>query len=99
MKNHYKLLLILCICSNFKTFAQTIKEDSIKKDTIPSMATVASATNLSVLLPQLTPKSPNVASLGRFGEYPVNGYTGLLPIEIPIFNIEVGGLSQPIKLN
>ena len=96
MKRFYMtayLLLVTVFC-----FAQITPKDSIKKDTIRSLATVASATNISVLIPQLTPKSPNVASLGRFGEYPVNGFVGLLPIEIPIFNIEVGGLSQPIKL-
>ena len=64
-----------------------------------SNAIVVSAINISVLIPQLTPKSPNVASVGRYGEYPVSMYTGLPTIKISIFTIEVGGLSQPIKLS
>ena len=64
-----------------------------------SNAIVVSAINISVLIPRLTPKSPNIASIGRYGEYPVSMFTGLPTIKISIFTIEVGGLSQPIKLS
>ena len=65
-----KFYLIVCLLI-FTTiaFSQISKEDSVKKDTTQrSNVTVASATNISVLIPQLTPKSPNVAALGRYGE-------------------------------
>ena len=64
-----------------------------------SNAIVVSTINISVLISQLTPKSPNIASVGRYGEYPVSMYTGLPTIKISIFTIEVGGLSQLIKLS
>jgi RHS repeat-associated protein len=51
------------------------------------------------LLPNVTPKSPNATALGRFDEHPVSMYTGLASIEIPIFDIEAGGIKIPVKLS
>lgn len=103
MSNFYKVCLYLgvIISVHFGSIAQSIKRDSTKKDTsrIANIVTVASATNLNLLLPQLTPKSPNVSALGRYGQYPVNLNTGLPNIEIPIFDIEVKGIRLPIKLS
>lgn len=50
-------------------------------------------------LPVVTPKSPNAAALGRYGDYPVSLYTGLPTIEIPIHEFRVGELTVPIKLS
>lgn len=44
-------------------------------------------------------KSPNVAGLGKFGDYPVSHYTGLPEISIPIFDVKSGELSVPIVLS
>jgi hypothetical protein len=49
------------------------------------------------LLPMLAPASPEVASLGRFGSYEVNYYTGLADISIPVYEIQVGELKLPIS--
>ena len=59
---------------------------------------LAGGDNLDDLLPQNTPKSPNVAVMELFGSTPVSLYTGLPVIEIPIWTIEVGDLKIPIKL-
>ncbi len=100
MKKAY-ITALFCLFT-FSVFAQITPQDSTSKaDSLKQVAnaiTVASATNLSNLLPQLTPKSPNVGNLGRYGEYPVSMFTGLANIEIPIFNVEVNGISMPVKL-
>jgi RHS repeat-associated protein len=100
MKENY-ITALICFFT-FSVFAQTTPQDSTAKaDSLKQVAsaiTIANATNLSNLLPQLTPKSPNVGSLGRYGEYPVSMFTGLANIEIPIFTVEVNGISLPVKL-
>ncbi len=45
------------------------------------------------------PHSPDVESLGRYGEYPVDYYHGLPNINIPLYNIVAGSLSLPISLS
>ena len=85
------------IVLNFTLYAQ--KYSTKIGTTQCSNAIVVSAINISVLIPQLTPKSHNIASVGHYEKYPVSMYTGIPTIEIPIFTIEVGGLSQPIKLS
>src|SRR5258706_3771946 len=51
------------------------------------------------LLPMLAPPSPEVASLGRYGSYEVNLFTGIPDISIPIFDIQVGELKLPISIS
>lgn len=62
-----------------------------------------SQNTVSDLVAKLTPKplptSPEVAALGRFGEYPVNLYTGLPDISIPLYEIRSGSLVLPITLS
>jgi len=51
--------------------------------------------------PQLktyTPVSPNTASLGKFGEYPVDFSSGLVDISIPIYEIKSSRLTLPISI-
>jgi len=50
-------------------------------------------------LPNLTAHSPNVASLGQYGEYPVDFSTGVPKIEIPLYTITSGELQFPISLS
>lgn len=51
------------------------------------------------MLPQPVPQSPNVAGLGKFGDYPVSFFTGIPEITIPIFEVKSGELSLPVSLN
>jgi YD repeat-containing protein len=54
---------------------------------------------INKLIPQPLPKSPNVAALGKFGDYSVNYFTGVPDISIPIFEVVSGELSVPITLS
>lgn len=49
--------------------------------------------------PQITPLSPNSASLFKYVELPVNMYTGIPSISIPLYEIKSGGISVPISLS
>jgi YD repeat-containing protein len=51
------------------------------------------------MMPNPLPPSPNVAGLGKFGDYKVDLFNGLPEISIPIFEIESGPLKVPIKLS
>jgi YD repeat-containing protein len=55
--------------------------------------------NIKNLLINVTPVSPNAASLGKYGETPVDYYTGLPNIGIPLFEIRSGTLSLPLSLS
>jgi hypothetical protein len=43
--------------------------------------------------------SPNAASLGKFGDIPVNYHTGIPNINIPIYTVKTGTLELPIVLS
>ncbi|PQJ15315.1 RHS repeat domain-containing protein [Aureicoccus marinus] len=47
----------------------------------------------------LIPESPQVASLGTYGGYPVNQYNGTANISIPIHSIDLDGLMIPFTLS
>jgi YD repeat-containing protein len=44
-------------------------------------------------------QSPEVAALGRFGEYPVSYFTGQANISVPLYDVSYKDLSIPISLN
>ncbi len=46
----------------------------------------------------LLPPSPAATQMLRFGEYPVSLFTGQVDISVPIYTIEVNGISLPISL-
>ncbi len=45
------------------------------------------------------PPSPNVASLGKYGDIPVSFYTGTPNISIPIYEVVDGDLNLPISIS
>lgn len=47
----------------------------------------------------ITPPSYNASSLGKYVEIPVDYYTGVPKIEIPIFTISTGDLSLPVNIS
>ena len=49
-------------------------------------------------LPEYMPQAPNAQAIARAIDIPVNHYTGIPNISIPLYNIEVGDLSVPITL-
>ena len=50
-------------------------------------------------LPQIISPSPKASTLGIYAEIPVSYSTGVPQIEIPIWDIKVGGFSLPISLS
>jgi hypothetical protein len=91
MKKIY--LFAFLIVSIVQCFAQKAPKDSLRK-----YSTSFTAGDVAKLLPQITPKSPNVSAMERFGDYPVSMYSGLASIEIPLYEIKVGDINIPIKL-
>ncbi len=85
MNNSFKIVLIAgCLCTRFfSTYAQ------------PTSVT----DNINRVMPKPVPTSPNVASLGKFGDYKVSYFSGLPDISIPILEVKSGSLSVPITLS
>lgn len=50
-------------------------------------------------LPKVISSSPNVASLRKYGEIPVNNYTGVPSNKIPIYTIKSGDIEVPISIS
>jgi hypothetical protein len=50
-------------------------------------------------IPNPVPPSPNVASLGKFIDYPVGYFTSVPDISIPIYRVQSGDLTVPITLS
>jgi hypothetical protein len=50
-------------------------------------------------LPKVIPPSPNAASLGQYGAVPVNNYTGVPNISIPLYTIKSGEIEVPITIS
>lgn len=51
------------------------------------------------LLPKVAPVSPEAASLGKYGDVPVNLATGRINYTVPLFTIKEGGYEFPIYLS
>jgi hypothetical protein len=49
-------------------------------------------------LPQITPQTPNQASLGKYGDVPVSLNTGMINMQVPLFSIKSGSIEIPITL-
>ncbi|MDD7884636.1 RHS repeat domain-containing protein [Flavivirga sp. 57AJ16] len=50
-------------------------------------------------LPSYAPVSPNAASLGKFGSFPVNTNLGTTNISVPLYTIKQGDIEIPISLS
>lgn len=49
--------------------------------------------------PNVFPKSPVAASIEKYGDYPVNQFSGVPEISIPLYEISAGGLKVPVSLS
>ncbi|MEM9886640.1 MAG: DUF6443 domain-containing protein, partial [Bacteroidota bacterium] len=47
----------------------------------------------------LLPLAPTAAALGEYNDIPVNGYTGLPSIGVPVYQINYNGITVPINLS
>ena len=50
-------------------------------------------------MPNIVPPSPEAASVFKFTDIPVSLYTGLPNVNIPLFEIESGGVTVPISIS
>lgn len=50
-------------------------------------------------IPELTPTNPEAASLGSYGEVPMDLYIGTANIVVPLYNYSFDGLNIPINLS
>jgi len=50
-------------------------------------------------IPELTMPNPETAGLGRYGNIPINHYTGTANIAVPLYTINFDGLEIPINLS
>ncbi|WP_420319186.1 hypothetical protein [Ekhidna sp.] len=48
---------------------------------------------------EVTPPSPEAASLGKYAEQPVDLFSGRVKVEIPMFTVETGRIKLPISLS
>jgi hypothetical protein len=64
-----------------------------------SISVKAQNGNTNYFQPNIFPSGPNSMAFTKFGNYPVNLYSGLPDISIPLYTIESGGLSIPITLS
>jgi RHS repeat-associated protein len=62
-----------------------------------SYSQTPSTASIETDLPKITTPSPTVASLMKFEEVPVNNYTGIPDISIPLYSI--GSMSKNININ
>ncbi len=53
---------------------------------------------IDAVLPKVFPLAPNTAAQAKFGDIPVNHFTGVPDISIPIYTIQSGSISVPITL-
>ncbi len=64
-----------------------------------SYAAFGQPSQTQAFLPKILPGSPEAAAIARYGNIPVNMYTGVPSITIPLYEIQVGELKVPISLN
>lgn len=64
-----------------------------------SQASPEVAAEINKMIPKVQQLSPNVAGLGKYGDYQVSLYTGLPEISIPIYEAKSGSVSVPITLS
>lgn len=50
-------------------------------------------------IPEMTVASPEIASLGRYGDMDVDHYTGTANVSVPLHTIDFAGLQIPINLS
>ncbi|WP_050701444.1 hypothetical protein [Dysgonomonas sp. BGC7] len=50
-------------------------------------------------IPELTMPNPETASLGKYGDIPMNYYTGTANIAVPLYTLNFDGLEIPINLS
>lgn len=64
-----------------------------------SAACMAQNMSINSSLPQIIPASPEAAAIAKYINYPVDYSSGLVKIEIPLYELNTGDLTLPISLS
>ncbi|OJV70998.1 hypothetical protein [Flavobacterium sp. 40-81] len=54
---------------------------------------------LDLKMPDYTPASPNAFAITKYGDIPINEFTGMVTANIPVYTYKAGKLEVPITLN
>jgi len=98
------LMISMFVCVSIAGMSQDNRTSTIPNDTISmpvdTLETPRSGGNNFDFswLTSFQPMEPTTASLGRYGEYPMDYSNGLPDISIPIYEIKSGDLTVPIVL-
>jgi len=95
MVHRLRLLSVLFFLT-FQTFGQIISVDTLITET-QNLTTANVLTN--TYAPKVIPPSPEAASLGRYGEIPVELSKGTPSINIPVYEVISGSLKLPISFS
>lgn len=63
------------------------------------VCTVAQIQTIDDVSKQILPPSPQAASLGKYGETPVNFHTGGVTVSLPLYEVKIGSLTLPLTLS
>jgi RHS repeat-associated protein len=90
------LLLLATLC-----FAQTTKKDSLKKDTLIVLKNniLPPVANTNKYTPNVTLPSPHAATLGEYGNTPINLSSGLATPNISFFDLKEGDIGFGVGIS
>ncbi|MEA5429121.1 hypothetical protein [Arcicella lustrica] len=94
-RKSYELLLLIVFMLCFKLSNGQIKTNSVEVVSPSNPATTGQISAISSILPP----SPESASLGKYGNVPVNYYSGLPSIGVPLYTIKDKALTVDVNLS
>lgn len=96
LKLHIILLALLSV-NGSGVYADDVYSDT-QQETLYNQTMLQKYFSESIVS-SLSPQAPTAAAFHRYGRHPVNMSNGLVPITIPLYEIQCGSLSVPIQLS
>lgn len=99
-----KLIHIFLISVTFELSAQEYTAPKLKQDNVGNQNASARVSAITEPInqfkaPEIIPPSPDVSSLGKFGEIPVSLYSGIPSIDVPIYTINAKNINVPVGIS
>lgn len=99
MKRITDIILFYLIVSLGQSFAQGIQQfEFTNNDSILLRAAAGDPDPYATVMPNIFRLSPDVASMTRYGDYPVNLNTGMVDISVPLGEVNQGSISVPVSI-
>lgn len=103
-KKHLILVLLFLIIVTFGLSAQQYTAPKLKQNNAGNQKASARVSAITDPInqfkaPEIIPPSPDVSSLGKFGEIPVGLYSGIPSIDVPIYTISAKNINVPIGIS